>query len=70
MGWWEAHKMELDGQVIVITGAAQGLGRKMAESLARQDAKLALVDLDSVKLDGTAQLCARLAVRLKTTQST
>jgi 3-oxoacyl-[acyl-carrier protein] reductase len=51
MGWRKAHKMELDGQVIVITGAAQGLGRKMAEIIAQQGAKLALVDLDSGKLN-------------------
>jgi 3-oxoacyl-[acyl-carrier protein] reductase len=55
MGWRKAQ-MELDGQVIVITGAAQGLGRKMAEIIAQQGAKLALVDLDSVKLNETAQL--------------
>jgi 3-oxoacyl-[acyl-carrier protein] reductase len=46
--------MELDGQVIVITGAAQRLGRKMAEIIAEQGAKLALVDLDGVQLKGTA----------------
>jgi 3-oxoacyl-[acyl-carrier protein] reductase len=57
--------MELDGQVIVITGTAQGLGRKMAEIIARQGAKLALVDLDSVKLNGTAQLCAKAGSRVK-----
>ena len=38
--------MEPQGKVIVITGAAQGLGRKMAEIMAGQGADLALVDLD------------------------
>jgi 3-oxoacyl-[acyl-carrier protein] reductase len=65
MGWRKAHKMELDGQVIVITGAAQGLGRKMAEIIAQQGAKLALVDLDSGKLNRTAQLCAKAGSQVK-----
>jgi 3-oxoacyl-[acyl-carrier protein] reductase len=38
--------------VIVIAGAAQGLGRKMAEILAGQGADLALVDLDHAKTPG------------------
>ena len=42
--------MDVQGKVIVITGAAQGLGRKMAEILAGQGADLALVDLDHTKL--------------------
>ncbi len=48
--------MDLQGKVIVITGAAQGLGQKMAEVIAGHGAKLALVDLDHAKLqdDGTA----------------
>ena len=48
--------MDVQGKVIVITGAAQGLGQKMAEILAGQGAKLALVDLDHAKLqdDGAA----------------
>jgi hypothetical protein len=36
--------MDLQGKVIVITGAAQGLGQKMAEVIADHGAKLALVD--------------------------
>jgi NAD(P)-dependent dehydrogenase (short-subunit alcohol dehydrogenase family) len=35
--------MDVQGKLIVITGAAQGLGRKMAEMLG-QGAYLALVD--------------------------
>jgi NAD(P)-dependent dehydrogenase (short-subunit alcohol dehydrogenase family) len=36
--------MDLQGEVIVITGASQGLGQKMAEVIAGHGAKLALVD--------------------------
>jgi 3-oxoacyl-[acyl-carrier protein] reductase len=38
--------VELDGKVIIITGAAGGLGQAMASELAGAGAKLALVDLD------------------------
>ena len=48
--------MELQGKVIVITGAAQGLGQKMAEIVASQGAKLAPVDLDHAKLQNTVRL--------------
>jgi 3-oxoacyl-[acyl-carrier protein] reductase len=51
--------MDLKDKTIVITGAAQGLGRKMAEIIAREGARIALVDLDEAKLQETAQLCAK-----------
>jgi len=38
--------MQLKDKVIVITGAAQGLGRAMAEMLAARGARLALLDLE------------------------
>ena len=50
--------MDVQGKVIVITGAAQGLGQKMAEIMAGQGADLALVDLDHAKLQETVRLCA------------
>ena len=42
--------MDLKGKVIAITGAAQGLGEKMAESLAAEGVNLALVDVDDADL--------------------
>jgi 3-oxoacyl-[acyl-carrier protein] reductase len=52
--------VKMDGsQTVVITGAAQGLGRKMAETLAHQGAKIALVDLDPIKLEEATDLCAK-----------
>ncbi|MBP2233252.1 3-oxoacyl-[acyl-carrier protein] reductase [Azospirillum agricola] len=51
--------MQLHGKTIVITGAAQGLGRAMAETLAGQGANLALVDVDEGGLRETAELCAK-----------
>ena len=57
--------MELQGKVIVITGAAQGLGQKMAEIVAGQGANLALVDLDHAKLQTTVRLCAKAGGKVK-----
>lgn len=49
--------MQIENSVIVITGAAQGLGQSMALYLARKQAKLALIDLDDAKLAQTQALC-------------
>ncbi len=49
--------MQLDQQTIVVTGAAQGLGRAMATALAARRAKLALVDLDAESMSQTAAMC-------------
>lgn len=45
--------MNLQDKVIVITGAGGGLGRSMAIDLAKQGAKLALIDLDDNALQQT-----------------
>jgi 3-oxoacyl-[acyl-carrier protein] reductase len=57
--------MDLQGKVIVITGAAQGLGQKTAEIIAAQGATLALVDIDHEKLQNTVQLCSRAGAKAK-----
>jgi 3-oxoacyl-[acyl-carrier protein] reductase len=57
--------MDLQGKVIVITGAAQGLGQKMAEIVAGQGANLALVDLDHAKLQDTLLLCAKAGGKVR-----
>ena len=43
--------MNLSGKVIVVTGGAQGLGLCIAQALANEGAKLALVDLNQDQLD-------------------
>jgi 3-oxoacyl-[acyl-carrier protein] reductase len=58
--------MELKNKTIVVTGAAQGLGRKMAEMLAGEGAKLALADLDEAKLLEAAQACEAAGGEAKT----
>jgi 3-oxoacyl-[acyl-carrier protein] reductase len=57
--------MDLQGKTIVITGAAQGLGQKMAQIIAFHGAKLALVDLDHVKLQDTVRLCSAAGGKAK-----
>jgi len=49
--------MDLKGKAIVITGAAQGLGQKMAQTVAARGANVALVDVDHLKMKDTVRLC-------------
>jgi len=57
--------MDLHGKVILVTGAAQGLGQNMSELLARQGADLALADIDHARLGDTVKLCAKYGRRVK-----
>ncbi|PAV25712.1 3-oxoacyl-[acyl-carrier protein] reductase [Tamilnaduibacter salinus] len=47
--------MKVQDSVIAITGGGQGLGRAMGEYLARQGARVALIDLVPEKLDEAVQ---------------
>jgi len=49
--------MQLRDKVILITGAGQGLGRSMGEALAAKGARLALVDLNSERLEESVRAC-------------
>lgn len=44
----------LDGQVAVVTGAAQGIGRAIAERLAGEGARVLIADLDGAKAEAAA----------------
>jgi 3-oxoacyl-[acyl-carrier protein] reductase len=46
--------MGIEGKVAVVTGAAQGIGRAIAETLARAGADVVVVDLDIARAQETA----------------
>lgn len=52
-----------EGDVIVVTGAAQGIGRAIALELARRGARLALWDISDTGLAETAASCEKLGQR-------
>ncbi|KAH9932721.1 NAD-P-binding protein [Epithele typhae] len=52
----EVHPVIHEGRVAVITGAANGIGRAAAVELAKIGLKIAIADIDEVKLEETAKL--------------
>jgi NADP-dependent 3-hydroxy acid dehydrogenase YdfG len=53
----------LEDKVAVVTGAASGIGRAVAMSLARRHAVLALCDIDEVGLASTVEMARRCGAR-------
>lgn len=53
----------LDGKVLVVTGAASGIGRALAVEAAARHARLALSDIDEAGLAETAQQATALGAR-------
>ena len=56
--------MQLTGRTAVVTGAAGGIGRAIAASLAHRGCNLAIADVDEVGMEGTAKLIGGKSVRV------
>jgi NAD(P)-dependent dehydrogenase (short-subunit alcohol dehydrogenase family) len=54
----------LKGKVVLITGAAKGIGKATALGFAREGANLALIDLDKAELDGVKKEAEALGVKV------
>src|SRR4249919_1418185 len=50
--------IRLDGRVAIVTGAARGLGKAMAEGLARAGASVVFADVDDAALAGALEAVA------------
>jgi NAD(P)-dependent dehydrogenase (short-subunit alcohol dehydrogenase family) len=58
---------KLTGKVVLITGAAKGIGRETALAFAREGANLALLDIDKVELDAVKAEAAKIGVKVSAT---
>lgn len=59
-------RMNLEGPTAVITGAASGIGRALAQTLAGRRCHLALADVNADGLEETARMVRSNAVRVST----
>jgi len=60
---------QLDGRIVLITGAARGIGAATARRLARDGARLMLADVDGVGVDKLAAELGGVAVRADVTNA-
>ena len=53
---------EFDGRLVLVTGAAQGIGLAVAEAFAARGARLAMIDRDAPRLEAEARRLDALAL--------
>src|SRR5690348_6325135 len=58
---------KLTGKVVLITGAAKGIGRETALAFAREGANLALLDIDKDELDAVTAEATKIGVKVSAT---
>jgi NAD(P)-dependent dehydrogenase (short-subunit alcohol dehydrogenase family) len=58
--------LNLGGKVVLITGAAMGIGRETALAFAKEGANLALLDIDEKELANTKAVVAKTGVKVST----
>jgi len=58
---------KLNGKVVLITGAAKGIGRETALAFAREGANLALLDIDRDELNSLSAEIAQIGVKASAT---
>jgi 3-oxoacyl-[acyl-carrier protein] reductase len=61
----ESKAMQIEDKTIVITGAGRGLGQAIAQTLAANGARLALVDINEDGLGETESLCQDSGVQIQ-----
>ena len=61
--------MQVGGNAALVTGAASGMGEATARMLAKQGAKVCLLDIDNEKIQSIAQDCGAVAVQCDVTSA-
>jgi NAD(P)-dependent dehydrogenase (short-subunit alcohol dehydrogenase family) len=57
--------MMLEDKVVIVTGAASGIGRAFAARLAREGARVALMDVDGQKVESAAAECRAAGAKVE-----
>ncbi len=60
-------KVDLDGQVALVTGAARGIGQAIADAFAQNGATVIYTDVDSDELQKTARAYGGVAMEMDVT---